>query len=48
MVVQILAGGRYLGLMAQITLGETLLTLPALLIVLPLYRTVFRRCAADY
>lgn len=48
MLVQILSGGQYLGLMAQITLGETLLTLPALLIVLPLYRMVFRRCAADY
>ena len=47
-MVQILSGGRYLSLMAHITLRETLLTLPALLIVLPLYRTVFRRCAADY
>lgn len=48
MLVQVLDGGRYLGLMARIALGETLLTLPALLIVLPLYRMVFRRCAADY
>ena len=48
MLAQILSGGQYLGLMARISLGETLLTLPALLIVLPLYRTVFRRCAADY
>lgn len=48
MLVQILSGGRYLGLMARITLGETLLTLPALLIVLPLYRMIFRRCEADY
>ena len=48
MLIQVLAGGRYLGLMARIALGETLLTLPALLIVLPLYRTIFRRCAADY
>lgn len=48
MLVQILSGGRYLGLMARIALGEALLTLPFLLIVLPLYRTVFRRCEADY
>ena len=48
MLVQILSGGQYLGLMARISLGETLLTLPALLLVLPLYRTIFRRCTADY
>ena len=48
MLIQVLAGGRYLGLKARIGLEETLLTLPALLIVLPLYRTIFRRCAADY
>ena len=34
--------------MARITLGEAALTLPALLIVLPVYRMIFRRCAADY
>lgn len=48
MAVQVLSGGRYLGLMARITLGETLLTLPLLLVVLPLYRMVYRRCGADY
>ena len=48
MLIEVLSGGQYLGLMARILLGETLLTLPALLIVLPLYRMVFRRCAADY
>ena len=48
MLAQILSGGQYLGLMARISLGETLLTLPALLLVLPLYRTIFRRCTADY
>lgn len=48
MGVQILLGGRYLGLMARIALGETLLTLPAALLALPVYRNVFRKCAADY
>lgn len=48
MLVQALSGGQHLGLMARVALGEALLTLPALLIVLPLYRMVFRRCAADY
>ena len=48
MAVQILSGGQYLGLMARISLEETLLTLPAVLVVLPVYRTVFRTCAADY
>lgn len=48
MLVQILSGGQYLGLMARISLGETLLTLPAVILVLPVYRTIFRRCAADY
>ena len=28
--------------------GEGLLTLPALLAALPLYRAIYRRCAADY
>lgn len=48
MFVQILTGGRYLGLMARMVVGESLLTLPALLAALPVYRTIFRRCAADY
>lgn len=34
--------------MARMVLGEGLLTLPALLAVLPLYRAIYRRCAADY
>ena len=47
-LVQILSGGGYLTLMARITAGETLLTLPALLAVMPLYRAIHRRCASDY
>ena len=46
--VQILLGGQYLVLMARISLGETLLTLPAVVAVLPVYRTIAKRCAADY
>lgn len=48
MAVQVLSGGRYLGLMARISAGETLLTLPVVLAALPLYRAVFRKCAPDY
>lgn len=48
MLVQILLGGQYLGLMARISLGETLLTLPAVVVVLPVYRVIANRCASDY
>lgn len=47
-VVQVLSGGGYLELMAHIAVGEALVTLPALAVVLPLYRTIHRRCAVDY
>ena len=46
--VQILLGGQHLLLMAQISLGETLLTLPAIVVVFPVYRAIAVRCAADY
>ena len=46
--VQILSGGQYLGLMARIALGEAILTLPAVLIALPMYRMIYRRCGAEY
>lgn len=45
---QLLSGGGYLGLMARIALEESLLSLPALAAVLPLYRLIHRRCAVDY
>ena len=48
MFVQLLSGGQYMGLMARMVVEEGLLTLPALLAALPLYRTIYRRCAADY
>lgn len=35
-------------LMGQIALVETVITLPVLLIALPLYRWIHRHCAADY
>lgn len=47
-LVQALSGGAFLDLMARVALGEALLTLPAALLVLPLYRAVHRRCSAEY
>ena len=46
--VQLLSGGQYMGLMARMVVEEGLLTLPALLAAVPLYRTIYRRCGADY
>ena len=46
--VMLLSGGRYPALMLQILAGETLLSLPALVVILPLYRVIHRRCARDY
>lgn len=43
-----LSGGEHVILMAWVAFAEALLTLPALIIVLPLFRTIHRRCAADY
>ena len=48
MALELLGGNRALFLMLRLLLLETALTLPALAVVLPLYRTVHRRCAADY
>lgn len=47
-LLHLLSGGAYLVLMAWVALAETLLTLPALAVVFPLYRSIHRRCAADY
>lgn len=47
-LVHLLTGGGYVQLMARIALGETLLSLPALAVVMPLCRAIHRRCAADY
>ena len=46
--MELLTGNTHLMLMGRIALGETLITLPALLVVLPLYRVIHLRCASDY
>ena len=48
LAVQFLSGGGYLGLMSRIALVETLITLPAILVVVPVYRLIHDRCASDY
>lgn len=47
-LIQLLTGRAYLSLMVRIAVGEALLTLPALAAALPVYRMIYRRCAADY
>lgn len=44
----LLSGGGYGLLMCRVALMETLVSLPALIAVLPLYSVIHRRCAADY
>ena len=47
-LLHFLSGGSYLVLTAWVALTEALLSLPALLLALPLFRSIHRRCAADY
>jgi len=47
-VLELLGGNAYLLLMLRLLALETLLTLPALSVVLPLYRVIHRRCATEY
>jgi len=47
-LLQFLSGGDYLTLRGWIALTEALLSLPALVVVYPLFRTIHRRCASDY
>lgn len=47
-LVQLLSGGGYLELMAETAVKEGLITLPMVLVVVPVYRAVHRRCAVDY
>ena len=47
-LVQFFAGDGYLSLMGTIALQEMLLTLPALVVVLPLYRRIFRKLPNEY
>ena len=43
-----LSGGEDFLLMGEIALGETLLTIPAVVVVFPLYRWVHKRCTVEY
>ncbi|MDE6997610.1 MAG: hypothetical protein K2P04_07035 [Oscillospiraceae bacterium] len=47
-LLQLLSGGGDLTLRAWVALTEALLSLPALVVALPLFRTIHRRCASDY
>ena len=46
--LQILVGGPHIRLMAWIAAVEALISIPAAVIAVPLYRMIHRRCAADY
>ena len=48
LAVQALSGGGYLGLMARMVLTEALITLPAVIVVVPVYRLIHDRCASEY
>lgn len=48
MAVQMLTGGGHLLLMIRITVVESLLSLPALFVIVPLYQFICQRCANDY
>lgn len=47
-VLQILTGGPYVHLMAWTAAVEALISLPAVVAALPVYREIHKRCAADY
>lgn len=47
-LVHLLSGGSAPQLVARLALGESLITLPVLVLVLPVYRAIHRRCAVDY
>ena len=47
-LVHLLSGGQYVRLTARLALGEAIISLPALLLILPVYRTIHRSCAVDY
>lgn len=48
LAVQFLSGGSYLGLMSRMALVEALITLPAVVVVVPVYRLIHDRCASEY
>lgn len=47
-VLEFFGGNTHLLLMGKILLIETLLSLPAIIVVLPLYRVIHQRCASEY
>ena len=47
-LLQLLLGNLHMLLMVKILLIETLLSLPALLVIVPVYRWVHENCAVDY
>jgi len=47
-LAHIMTGGSHIELMAHIGAIESVLSLPAVLVVLPVYRAIHRRCAVDY
>lgn len=47
-VIALLSGDADVSLLLQLLGGETLLSLPALVVISPLYRVIHRRCAVDY
>jgi hypothetical protein len=48
LLLAFLSGSPYLALMAQMVLGEAILTLPWLILVHPVYRLIHIRCASEY
>ena len=46
--LQLLTGGPHVRLMAWTALAESVLSLPAAVLVLPLYRAVHKHCAVNY
>jgi len=47
-LLHLLSGGENLRLVVRLAVGEAVVTLPALILVVPLYRWIYRRCTLDY
>lgn len=47
-LLHLMGGNTHLLLMGRILLVETLLSLPALLVIVPLYRVIHQKCASEY
>lgn len=46
--IQILTGGGYVRVMAWTAAVEAMISLPAVVVVLPVYQAIHKRCAVDY